>query len=55
MKESIINNISSKIDRTVFWTDSATVLKYIRNKDKRFPVYVMHRVNEIKTYSSIDN
>ena len=55
LKESILNNLPMKIDETVFWTDSATVLKYIRNKDKRFPVYVMHRVNEIKTHSAIDN
>ena len=53
LKEAISNSISIDINETIFWTDSVTVLKYIRNTDTRFSAFVMHRVNEIKTYSMI--
>lgn len=31
---------------SVFWTDSASVLKYIRNETSRFKVFVANRVSE---------
>ena len=31
-----------------YWTDSVTVLRYIRNEDKRFHVFVANRVAEIR-------
>ena len=46
------SNIS--IDKVYFWVDShQTVLRYIRNENKRFSVFVSHRVNEIRSNSNI--
>ena len=36
-----------------FWSDSQTVLKYIKNENQRFSAYIMHRVNKIKSNSNI--
>ena len=36
------------IDGTTFWTDSQTVLKYIKNKKSRLPVFVANRVAVIQ-------
>ena len=42
------------IQRTYFWTDSTTVLKYIRNKKSRFHVFVSNRLAAIHDASSIN-
>ena len=39
---------------TIFWSDSQTVLKYIRNDTARFPVFVANRVSVIRDGSSPD-
>ncbi len=33
-----------RIDRSMFWTDSTAVLKYIKNENKRFQVFVANRL-----------
>ena len=48
LKES---NIS--INKVYFWVDSKTVLRYIRNENKPFSVFVSHLVNEIRSNSNI--
>ena len=40
------------IDQTTFWTDSTTVLRYLRNETARFQVYVANRLAIIKDESS---
>lgn len=57
--ELIAATMSSRIDvlwrrelhmdlqESVFWTDSTSVLKYIRNETSRFKVFVANRVSEI--------
>ena len=40
------------IDDLVFWTDSTSVLKYIKNEDKRFHTFVANRVALIRDGSS---
>lgn len=46
--------LDMKIDDSYFWTDSTTVLKYIRNESRRFLIFVANRVQFIhegsKTY-----
>ena len=37
-----------------FWSDSKVVLKYIKNCNTRFNVYVSHRINEILNNSKTD-
>ncbi|XP_074655650.1 uncharacterized protein LOC141909164 [Tubulanus polymorphus] len=39
------------VDKTFYWTDSTSVLKYIRNEDKRFQVFVANRVGVIREHS----
>ena len=36
------------IDSETFWTDSTTVLKYLRNETRRFQVFVANRVQAIR-------
>ncbi|XP_057317068.1 uncharacterized protein LOC130660791 [Hydractinia symbiolongicarpus] len=40
---------------TKFWTDSQIVLKYISNENRKFPVFVMNRINEIRTTTEINS
>ena len=42
------------INRTVLWTDSTTVLKYISNESRRFKPYVANRISIIHEHTTID-
>ena len=55
LKVKILEEIDLNIHRIYFWTDSKTVLKYIRHEKKRFPVYIMHQVSEIRLNSDIND
>ena len=40
--------------RAIFlWTDSKTVIQYIQNEKEHFPIFAMHRINEIRQPSEI--
>ena len=39
--------LDMKIERSVFWTDSTCVLKYIQNESRRFQTFVANRVSKI--------
>ena len=41
-----------QIDRSVFWTDSTTVMRYVRNEHTRFHAFVANRVAVIRDASS---
>ena len=41
-----------QVDRSVFWTDSTAVIKYIKNENKRFQTFVANRIAMIKDGSS---
>ncbi|XP_059184653.1 uncharacterized protein LOC131967729 [Centropristis striata] len=43
-----------KLEKSVFWTDSTTVLKYISNETKRFHTFVANRVSVIREAVDID-
>ena len=43
----IRQEIQFPINGSTFWTDSTCVLRYIRNKDKRYQVFVANRVTKI--------
>ena len=53
MKVKLLEESNISINKVYFWVDSATVLRYIRNENKRFSVFVSHRVNEIRSNSNI--
>lgn len=42
------------IDRVVFWTDSLTVLQYIKNETRRFHRFVSTRLEEIHEHTTPD-
>ena len=44
----ISREFSDPVDGEIYWTDSTTVLKYIRNETKRFHVFVANRVQRIR-------
>ena len=52
LKNTILKQLDFPIDETRFWSNSQIVLKYIANKDTRFPVIVMNRLNEIRLHST---
>ena len=40
--------------KAVFWTDSTSVLKYIRNSTKRFQTFVANRVGVIREHTTVE-
>ncbi|XP_062415351.1 uncharacterized protein LOC134107519 [Pungitius pungitius] len=42
------------LKKTCFWTDSTSVLKYIKNEDRRFQTFVANRVTTIRDNSEVD-
>ena len=48
MKVAIFNSVTVKINIVFMWSDSKTVLQYIRNENVKYNTDVMHRVSEIK-------
>ena len=41
-----------QLDKSVFWTDSTSVLRYISNEDKRFHTFVANRISAIREISN---
>ena len=44
--------VTSKLDNCYFWTDSVTVLRYIKNEDKRLQRFVPNKVSHICHYAN---
>ena len=55
LKEAIVTKTNVKPNSIYFWLDSRTVIKYICNENGHFPPYIMHRVNETRRHSNIEN
>ena len=51
LKVSVLEQLKFRVNKTYFWTDSQITLKYIKNKSKRFPIFVMNRLHEIRANS----
>ena len=49
LKNTISKQLDFPIDETRFRSDFQIVLKYIANKDTRFPVFVMNRLKFVYT------
>ena len=52
--EMIGNELDEPVESKTYWTDSTTVLKYIRNDKKRFHVFVTNRVQMIRDATNPD-
>ena len=46
--QQIHQELESRIDEDLYWTDSKVVLGYLSNESKRFHMYVSNRVQEIQ-------
>ena len=42
IKEKLVKDANVQVSKLHFWSDSKTVLKFIRNENTRFPTYVIH-------------
>ena len=47
----MLEELDIVVDRVFYHTDSTTVLHYIYNEKKRFPIFVANRVQFIRDYS----
>ena len=54
LKQLIVDEHDVEIERTLFWTDSTTVLQWLHIADKRQSVFVASRVAEVLDSSTID-
>ncbi|XP_049918294.1 uncharacterized protein LOC126401218, partial [Epinephelus moara] len=41
------------LEKSCFWTDSTSVLKYIRNEDRRFQTFVANRISTIRRATDV--
>ncbi|XP_073671982.1 uncharacterized protein [Paramisgurnus dabryanus] len=48
------SELQLQLKKTCFWTDSTSVLKYIKNEDRRFQTFVANRVTTIRVNSEIE-
>ena len=48
----IKNEMTIKVSRCIYWTDSKILIAYLRNEHKRFKVYVANRVGIVLRHSS---
>ncbi|CAG2192601.1 unnamed protein product [Mytilus edulis] len=51
----LLNELEIPIDRSIFWTDCMSVLRYILNEDARFQTFVTNRLAVIHEGSFTDN
>jgi transposase InsO family protein len=50
----LTEEMTLKIDKSVYWSDSQVTLQYILNEKKRFHTYVANRVTEIRALTNPD-
>ena len=54
IKVTVLEEMNINIDSTFMWSDSTTVLNYIRNTTTNFGPYIMRRCNEIRENTEIN-
>ena len=47
-----VDELTYKINKATFWSDSQTTLQYIKNESKRCLTYVANRLAEIREVTS---
>ena len=55
MDELLRKELTFEINQTYLWTDSKAVLMCIRNKRRKFPIYIANRLAEIEHLTSSDS
>jgi len=51
LNDTVKKELTLDVEDTTFWSDSSTVLKYIKNESRRFHTFVANRVSEIQDLS----
>ena len=54
MMQTVSNSLDLKFEKIYFWTDSTTVLRYIKNDSSRFQTFVANRVEFIRSITEKD-
>ena len=55
IKEKLVQEANAQVSKLYFWSDSKTVLKFIRNENTQFPTYLIHGISEIRCCSDISD
>lgn len=55
LASTIRKEINLKIDRCFYWTDSMTVLSWIKSENKRFKMFVGSRIGEIQELTDVND
>ena len=55
LHELVSKKLQFKIGRMYFWTDSMTVLRYLRNTKSRFKTFVANRIAVIQDLTNVDD
>ena len=50
-KEKILSQLDITVDKVKFYTDSQIVLHYLQNENKKHPVFITNRLDEIRLHS----
>ena len=53
LAETIINEHKFQVERRVFWSDSQTVLRWVRNNPRDYKTFVMNRLGEISEKTKV--
>ena len=53
MDRMLSEELHIDLDASLFWTDSMTVLRYIRNESRRYQTFVANRINIIRSASEV--
>jgi hypothetical protein len=54
LKWFLEQELTLKLDLTVLWTDSTTMLRYLRNEERRFRIFVANRISQIRAVTEVD-
>ena len=52
LAETLVKEMTAKIEKIIFWSDSITALHWIRQKSSTYKAFVGNRVSEIHTIMS---
>ena len=55
LKKAVIESVRIEFEKVIFWSDSQIVLKWLQNEERKFPVFVMNRLNEIRSSTDISS
>jgi hypothetical protein len=55
LARSIKQELEIKIDQTFLWTDSTTVLHWIRSNGKKVGQFELHRIGEIQELTNTED